>query len=102
MKFNSNEILEPFLSVPELIGEKKNDRFIMSRFNGTFVEDWFKKMNPNSKIAVIVDRESPGGKNEPMIVFESGAIFIYLADRTEKFLAPIGSRQRYETLEWLM
>lgn len=59
-------------------------------------------MNPNSKIPVIVDQQPAGDDKEPLAVFESGAILIYLADKTGKFLAPIGTRQRYETIEWLM
>ena len=66
-----------------------------------FIEDWFKIINLNSKIPTIVDLDPPGG-NESVTVFESGAILIYFADRTGKFLAPIGNRQQYETLEWLM
>ena len=59
-------------------------------------------MNPNSKIPVIVDQQPAGDIKEPLAVFESGAILIYLADKTGKFLAPVGTRQRYETIEWLM
>ena len=67
-----------------------------------FVEDWFKKLNPNSKIPVLVDRQSLGDDQKPLTIFESGAILIYLADKTGRFLAPMGTRQRYETIEWLM
>jgi GST-like protein len=67
-----------------------------------FVEDWFKKLNPNSKIPVLVDRQPTGDDKQPLTLFESGAILIYLADKTGKFLAPVGTRQRYETIEWLM
>ncbi|CAF1247955.1 unnamed protein product [Adineta steineri] len=65
-------------------------------------EDWFKKINPNSKIPALVDREPNGDDKQPISIFESGAILIYLADKTNKFLAPVGTRQRYETIEWLM
>jgi len=59
----------------------------------------FVQINPNSKIPAIVDHEGPG--NKPFAVFESGAILIYLADKTEQFL-PKGPTVYYETLQWLM
>jgi GST-like protein len=66
-------------------------------------DDQFKpdyvKINPNSKIPSIVDPEGPDGKSISMM--ESGAILIYLADKTGKLLAKNG-RARYEALQWLM
>jgi GST-like protein len=56
-------------------------------------------LNPNSKIPTIVDSEGPDGK--PLAVFESGAILIYLAEKTDKFLPRSGSA-RYDVLQWLM
>jgi GST-like protein len=59
----------------------------------------FIRINPNSKIPAIVDHEGPGGK--PFAVFESGAILIYLGDKTGKFL-PKEPAIYYEALQWLM
>ena len=59
----------------------------------------FVKINPNSKIPVIVDHDGPGG--EPYTVFESGAILMYLADKHSRFL-PKEPRALYDTLQWLM
>jgi GST-like protein len=59
----------------------------------------FVALNPNSKIPAIVDLDGPSGK--PLKLFESGAILIYLADKTGKFL-PREPEARYETLQWLM
>jgi GSH-dependent disulfide-bond oxidoreductase len=56
-------------------------------------------INPNSKIPAIVDSDGPGGK--PVNVFESGAILIYLAEKTGKLLAK-EPRARLEAIEWLM
>jgi len=59
----------------------------------------FLKISPNNKIPAIVDPEGPDGK--PISVFESGAILIYLAEKTGKFM-PKDARQRYDALQWLM
>lgn len=59
----------------------------------------FLKVSPNNKIPAIVDQQGPDGK--PISLFESGAILIYLAEKTGKFL-PKDARGRYATLQWLM
>ena len=56
-------------------------------------------INPNSKIPAIVDREGPEGK--PYALFESGAILLYLAEKTGKLL-PKPMAQRYQAVQWLM
>ena len=59
----------------------------------------FVAINPNSKIPAIVDSEGPEGK--PVSMMESGAILIYLSEKTGK-LTPASQRGRYEALQWLM
>ncbi len=59
----------------------------------------FRSLNPNGKIPAILDPDGPGGR--PLPLFESGAILIYLADKTGQFL-PHDAAARYESLEWLM
>jgi GST-like protein len=59
----------------------------------------FVSLNPNNKIPAIIDPDGPGGK--PLPLFESGAILIYLADKTGKFM-PAEAAGRYETIQWLM
>ena len=59
----------------------------------------FLKISPNNKIPAIVDPDGPDG--EPISVFESGAILLYLAAKTGRFL-PADLRGKYRVLEWLM
>ena len=59
----------------------------------------FLAISPNNKIPAIVDSDGPDGK--PISLFESGAILLYLAGKTGRFM-PQSVRGKYETLEWLM
>ena len=59
----------------------------------------FISLSANNKIPAIIDPNGPGGK--PLALFESGAILIYMAEKTGKFLAT-DAAARYETLQWLM
>jgi GST-like protein len=59
----------------------------------------FLAISPNNKIPAITDRNGPGGK--PYSLFESGAILLYLAEKTGKFL-PKTPRGRYDVIQWLM
>ena len=56
-------------------------------------------INPNNKIPSIIDTDGPGGK--PLTLFESGAILMYLAEKSDK-LWPADMRQRYTVIQWLM
>ena len=74
---------------PHLVDFGKNDQ----------LSPEFLSLNPNNKIPAIIDPDGPGGK--PLALFESGAILLYLADKTGKFIAQ-DAAARYETIQWLM
>ncbi|HYD38620.1 MAG TPA: glutathione S-transferase N-terminal domain-containing protein [Allosphingosinicella sp.] len=64
-------------------------------------ESWtpeFLSLNPNGKIPAIIDPDGPGG--EPLALFESGAILLYLADKTGQ-LIPSDPARRWETIQWV-
>ena len=78
----------PYSVVPVKIG--RGDQF----------KPEFRKISPNGKIPAIVDRD-PADGGEPLALFESGAVLLYLADRCGRYL-PRDHRGRYRVLEWLM
>lgn len=59
----------------------------------------FMSLNPNNKIPAIIDPNGPGG--QPLALFESGGILIYLAEKTGQLL-PSDPARRYQTIQWLM
>ncbi|GAD63827.1 glutathione S-transferase N-terminal domain-containing protein [Aquipseudomonas alcaligenes] len=74
---------------PHLVSFDSNDQFSPE----------FLSLNPNNKIPAILDPNGPSG--EPLALFESGAILLYLAEKTGQLLARDPAR-RYQTLQWLM
>ncbi|HYN46257.1 MAG TPA: glutathione S-transferase N-terminal domain-containing protein [Allosphingosinicella sp.] len=82
----------------EEIGLPYEPHFIPLGEGGTRTSE-FLSLNPNGKIPAIVDPDGPGG--EPMGLFESGAILIYLAEKTGKLL-PAEPARRHQTIQWLM
>jgi GST-like protein len=68
-------------------------------FTGQQFDAAFLKLNPNAKVPVIVDPDGPGGK--PYTCFESGAILLYLAEKTGKLL-PKDPAAKYDAYQWLM
>lgn len=74
---------------PHLVSFDSNDQFSPE----------FLSLNPNNKIPAILDPNGPGG--EPLALFESGAILLYLAEKTGQLLAQDPARH-YQTLQWLM
>jgi GSH-dependent disulfide-bond oxidoreductase len=74
--------------------------FPISIRNGDQFKPDFLKVSPNNRIPAIVDR-APADGGEPVTIFESGAILLYLAEKTGRFL-PSDLRSRFDVMQWLM
>jgi GST-like protein len=82
----------------EEIGLPYEPHFIGIFDNETWTPEYL-SLNPNGKIPAILDPDGPGGR--PLALFESGAILIYLAEKTGMLL-PSDPAARYQTIQWLM
>ncbi len=81
------ETATPYTVIP--INISKGDQF----------DPEFLKISPNNKMPAMVDPDGPGG--DPYSLFESGAILMYLAEKTGQFM-PTDMRARYDVIQWLM
>lgn len=72
---------------------------VVDIYNGEHFSEWFTTVNPTQKIPMITDTEGPG--SEEITIFDSGAILIYLAEKTGRFL-PASGHARMAALQWLM
>jgi len=81
----------------EEIGLAYEPHMINIMTNETWIPE-FLSLNPNGKIPAIIDPDGPGG--QPIGLWESGAILLYLAEKTGKLL-PADPVQRYETIQWV-
>ncbi|MBX6426901.1 MAG: glutathione S-transferase N-terminal domain-containing protein [Variibacter sp.] len=93
----SPNVQKIFIALEEL--ELPYNTILVDVWKGEHYKPEFRKLNPNGKIPVIVDHDGPGGK--PYTVFESGAILMYLGDKTGR-LFPRETRARYDVIQWLM
>jgi GSH-dependent disulfide-bond oxidoreductase len=75
------------------------DAVVYNLLTGDHFTPAFRKINPNNKLPAIVDREPQGG-GAPLAVFESGAILVYLAEKTGRLL-PADPRRRSLAMQWL-
>ncbi len=93
----SPNVVKIYIALEEL-GMRYNvhpvDVFAGRQFDADFL-----KLNPMAKVPVIVDSDGPAGK--PVTIFESGAILLYLAEKTDQLL-PRGMAAKYEAIEWMM
>src|ERR1700674_3388559 len=93
----SPNVQKIFIALEEL--ELPYKTHVVDVWKGDQFTPEFTKVNPNQKVPAIVDHEGPGGK--PYTVIESGAILLYLADKTGKFL-PKDMAKKYDVMQWLM
>jgi GST-like protein len=93
----SPNVVKVFIALEEL--ELPYQLKTVDVFGGEQFDAEFVRLNPNAKVPVITDSDGPGGK--PYTLFESGAILLYLAEKTGKLL-PKESVARYDAMQWLM
>ena len=85
-----------FIALEEL--ELPYNTILVDTWKGEHFTPDFEKLTPNQKLPVIVDHDGPGGKRQ--VVWESGAILVYLADKTRR-LIPSDPGQRSDVMQWM-
>jgi GST-like protein len=92
----SPNVQKIFIALEEL--ELPYNTHVVDVWKGDQFTPEFTKVNPNQKVPAIVDQDGPGGK--PYTVIESGAILLYLAEKTKKLL-PADPAKRFDAIQWL-